>query len=119
MATARSDATSCRCAVISADRGAENRAQTLHGITGLRTDFRQIAKDIIPADFTVIGWPSLPSAAQAMDRLGRSLVGAGTERGNDFKLLSDTQAILAAIVVEAAKSSMLIEFYIWNEGGAP
>jgi cardiolipin synthase A/B len=91
-----------------------------HGITGLRTDFRQIAKATIPADFTVIDWPSLPAAAQAMDCLGRSLVGAATVRGNDFKLLSDTQAILSAIVrdVDAAKSSVLMEFYIWNEGGA-
>ena len=91
-----------------------------HGISSLRTDFRQIAKATIPADFTAIDWSSLPAAAQAMDRLGRSLVGGATVRGNKFELFSDTQAVLAAIVrdVDAAKSSVLVEFYIWNEGGA-
>ena len=91
-----------------------------HGINSLRTDFRQIAKTTIPADFTAIDWSELPAAAQAMDRLGRSLVGGATVRGNNFELFSDTQAVLAAIVrdVDAAKSSVLMEFYIWNEGGA-
>ena len=90
-----------------------------HGINSLRTDFRQIAKATIPADFTAIDWSDLPATAQAMDRLGRSLVGGATVRGNNLELFSDTQAILAGIVrdVDAAKSSVLMEFYIWNEGG--
>lgn len=89
-------------------------------ITALRADFRQIARATIPADFTAVDWASLPAAAQAMDRLGRSLVGGATVRGNTFKLLTDTQSILAAIVhdVDAAKTSVLMEFYIWHEGGA-
>jgi cardiolipin synthase len=91
-----------------------------HGLDALRADFRGIAGTTIPADFTAIDWSGLPPAAQAMDRLGRSLVGGATVRGNRFELFSDTQAILAAIVrdVDAAKSSVLMEFYIWNEGGA-
>jgi len=89
-------------------------------ITSLRDDFRQIAKATIPADFSTIDWSDLPATAQAMDRLGRSLVGGATVRGNKFELFSDTQAVLAAIVrdVDAAKSSVLMEFYIWSEGGA-
>src|SRR5580700_9154182 len=89
-------------------------------ITALRTDFRQIARATIPVDFTAVTWPDLPATAQAMDRLGRSLVGFATVRGNAFKLFTDTQAILAAIVrdVDAARTSVLMEFYIWNEGGA-
>ena len=89
-------------------------------ITALRTDFRQIARATIPADFTAVDWSNLPTAAQAMDRLGRSLVGFATVRGNTFELFTDTQAILAAIVrdVDAARTSVLMEFYIWNEGGA-
>src|SRR4029450_11814273 len=88
-------------------------------ITALRTDFRQIARATIPADFAAVAWPNLPTAAQAMDRLGRSLVGFATVRGNTFELFTDTQAILAAIVrdVDAARTSVLMEFYIWNEGG--
>lgn len=89
-------------------------------ITALRTDFRQIARATIPADFTAVEWSTLPATAQAMDRLGRSLVGGATVRGNTFKLFTDTQSILAEIVrdVDAAKTSVLMEFYIWNEGGA-
>jgi cardiolipin synthase len=91
-----------------------------HGINSLRVDFRQIAKATILMDFTVIDWSDLPAAAQAMDRLGRSLVGGATVRGNTIQLFSDTQRVLAGIVrdVDAAKSSVLMEFYIWNEGGA-
>ncbi len=91
-----------------------------HGIDELRGDFREIARAAIPADFTAVDWASLPPAAQAMDRLGRALVGGATVRGNRFQLFSDTQEILAAIArdVDAAKTSVLMEFYIWNEGGA-
>jgi len=90
------------------------------GIDELRGDFREIARATIPADFTAVDWASLPPAARAMDRLGRSLVGGATVRGNRFQLFSDTQAILAALArdVDAATTSVLMEFYIWNEGGA-
>jgi cardiolipin synthase len=92
----------------------------LHGIDELRGDFRQIARASIPADFTAVDWTSLPPAAQAMDRLGGSLVGGATVRGNRFQLFSDTGVILATIArdVDAATTSVLMEFYIWNEGGA-
>jgi cardiolipin synthase A/B len=91
-----------------------------HGIEELRSDFKSIAKAAVPANFTSVDWRDLPPMAEAMDRLGRSLVGSATIRGNRFKLYSDTQAILAAIArdVDAAKTSVLMEFYIWNEGGA-
>jgi cardiolipin synthase len=90
------------------------------GIKALRIDFKKIAAATIPPDFTSVEWRDLPPAAQAMDRLGRSLAGGPTVRGNRFELLSDTQAILAAIArdVDAARTSVLMEFYIWNEGGA-
>ena len=91
-----------------------------HGIQALRTDIKEIAKAAIPADFTSVDWQDLPPTAQAMDRLGRSWVGVATVRGNRFELISDTQAILIAIArdVDGAKISILMEFYIWNEGGA-
>jgi len=90
------------------------------GIRSLRIDFRKIATATIPPEFASVDWRDLPPAARAMDRLGRSLVGGPTVHGNRFELLSDTQAILAAITrdVDAARTSVLMEFYIWNEGGA-
>ena len=45
-------------------------------IKAMRTDFREIAKAMIPPEFTSVNWQDLPPAAQAMDRLGRSLIGA-------------------------------------------
>ena len=89
-------------------------------IKAMRTDFREIAKAMIPPEFTSVNWRDLPPAAQAMDRLGRSLIGGATVRGNRFELLSDTQAILAAIArdIDGASTSVLMEFYIWSEGGA-
>lgn len=90
------------------------------GLDALRADFRMIAKAMIPADFTAVDWQGLPPTAQAMDRLGRALIGSATVRGSHFQLLSDTQSILSAIArdVDAARTSVLMEFYIWNEGGA-
>ncbi|WP_428665967.1 cardiolipin synthase [Reyranella sp.] len=91
-----------------------------HAITTLRTDFRQIARATIPTDFTAVPWSDLPAAAQAMDRLGRSMIGFATVRGNSFEMVTDTQAILARIVrdIDAARTSVLMEFYIWSDGGA-
>jgi cardiolipin synthase len=55
-----------------------------------------------------------------MDRLGRTMGGAPTVRGSSFRMYNDTQEILGALVsdVDAARTSVLMEFYIWNEGGA-
>lgn len=90
------------------------------GIRALRLDLRKIAAATIPPEFTSVEWEGLPVAAQEMDRLGRSLVGGPTVRGNRLELFSDTQAILAAIAgeVDRARTSVLMEFYIWSEGGA-
>ncbi|MEI6202609.1 MAG: phospholipase D-like domain-containing protein [Enhydrobacter sp.] len=90
------------------------------GIGRLRSDFRDIARATLPAQFTEVDWQPLPPAAQAMNHLGRSLIGGATVCGNAFELFSETQAILSAIArdVDAARTSVLMEFYIWNEGGA-
>jgi cardiolipin synthase len=54
-----------------------------------------------------------------MERLGRKLVGSATVRGSRFQLFSDTHEILQALVrdVDGAKTSVLMEFYIYCEGG--
>ena len=121
MAAAGGDAAVCRRAGLSADRRASDRAQAF---TRHHCIAHRFPADRTEPPFPPISprstWPDLPAAAQAMDRLGRSLVGFATVRGNTFELFSDTQAILAAIVrdVDAARTSVLMEFYIWNEGGA-
>ncbi len=54
-----------------------------------------------------------------MDRLGRTLTGSATVCGSRCRLFSETQEMLQAIArdVDGAKTSVLMEFYIWNEGG--
>lgn len=85
----------------------------------LHTDFRKIAEAAIPAGLTEVAWPRHAPAARCLDRLGRTLVGSPTVKGSRFKLFADTQAALKAIAhdVDSAKTSVLMEFYIWNEGG--
>jgi cardiolipin synthase len=55
-----------------------------------------------------------------MDRLGTTMVGVPTVAGSEGHLFSASDRILAAIAadVDRARTSVLMEFYIWNEGGA-
>ena len=89
------------------------------GIVELRMDYRKISAAAIPTGLTEVDWPRHAPAAQGMDRLGRTLVGSTTVHGSSFKLFSDTETVLKAIArdVDGAKTSVLMEFYIWNEGG--
>ena len=89
------------------------------GIDTLRIDYRKIGEAAIPTGLTEVIWSRHAPAARGMDRLGRTLVGSATVRGSGFALFSDTQAILESIArdVDGAKTSVLMEFYIWNEGG--
>ena len=59
-------------------------------------------------------------AARGMDSLGRRAVGSATLRRSGLELFADTEEAFRAITrdVEAAKKSLLMEFYIWQEGGA-
>ncbi len=54
-----------------------------------------------------------------MNHLGRAMAGIQTVRGSSFEMFSDTPTILQAITrdVDASEKSVLMEFYIWNEGG--
>jgi cardiolipin synthase len=89
-------------------------------ITMLRTDFKKIADTAFREGITEVDWSRHVPAAQGMDRLGRKLGGAPTVRGSSFRMHNVTSEILSAFVsdVDAAKTSLLMEFYIWNEGGA-
>jgi cardiolipin synthase len=89
-------------------------------IAMLRTDFRKIADAAIREGLTDVDWSRHVPAARGMDRLGRKFGGAPTVRGSRFRTYNNTPEILAAIArdVDAARTSVLMEFYIWNEGGA-
>ena len=93
--------------------------QRFQRMQSVRTDFRKIADEAIRQGLTDIDWSRLEPAAKSLSRLGRSIVGAPTVRGSSLTLYSSTDEILQSIAadIDAAKTSVLIEFYIWSEGG--
>lgn len=89
------------------------------GIGTLRTDYEKISEAAVHEGLMDVDWSRHVPAARGMDRLGRKTVGISTVRGSSFQVFSDTQEMLQAIArdVDGAKTSVLMEFYIWNEGG--
>jgi len=89
------------------------------GIAKLRSDFRAVSDSTVREDLLKVDWSRHPPAAPGMNRLGKQTTGSSTVRGSSFQMFSDTQEILQAIIrdVDGAKKSVLMEFYIWNEGG--
>ncbi|QDT01336.1 cardiolipin synthase [Adhaeretor mobilis] len=88
-------------------------------IEEMRMDYARLAEAVIDKGLTQVDWTQHPAGAQGMDRLGTSLAGLPTVAGSTGKLLTDSDAILQGIAqdIEAAKHSVLMEFYIWNAGG--
>ena len=89
------------------------------GIQSLNNDYRRIADAAIDEGLTEVNWSRHTSAAEGMNRLGLAMAGSHTVCGSSFEMFSDTPAILQAIArdVDSAEKSVLMEFYIWNEGG--
>lgn len=85
----------------------------------LRDSYVKVCEALAKRKMTEIDWSRHPTEAREMDRLGTTLVGLPTVGGSEGQLLSDTKEILQAITadVQAATKSVLMEFYIWNEGG--
>jgi len=83
-------------------------------------DFHRLCDTMIADGLTAVDWSRQPAAARGLDRLGRRTAGSPTVRGSAVALLSDTQAIFRRLVedIDAAEKSLLMEFYIWNAGGA-
>ena len=89
-------------------------------LADLRLDHAKLTEAAIGDGLTDIDWPRHPAAARQLDQLGRRTVGSPTVRGSQFQLVSDTLEILQAIArdIDDAQTSVLMEFYIWHEGGA-
>jgi cardiolipin synthase len=98
-------------------RVGEHRAKR---IERLRLDFDELSKAAIRDPLTNVDWSRHPPAAYGLDRIGRSLVRSRTLRGSEFELLHNAEQVLAEIArdVDHAQKSVLMEFYIWNAGGA-
>ncbi|MGA2068022.1 MAG: cardiolipin synthase [Thermoguttaceae bacterium] len=89
-------------------------------IAALRSDYAMLAQVMIGKGLTNVDWARHRPEAQGMDRLGTTMVGVPTVAGSEGHLFSASDRILAAIAadVDRARTSVLMEFYIWNEGGA-
>ena len=91
---------------ISGKRAREHRA--------LRGDLEELG------GAAAVDWSRHAPAARGLDRLGHATAGAPTVAGSRLSIVSDSRACLEAIArdLDQARSSVLMEFYIWNEGGA-
>ena len=89
-------------------------------IANLRVDYKKLSEAAVREGLTNVDWSRRSPAAAGMDRLGKKSVGFPTVRGSSVRIFSDTQEILVSIAsdIDAAKTSVLMEFYIWNEGGS-
>lgn len=88
-------------------------------IARLHTDYNLLADKIVDDDITKVDWSRHRHAARAMDRLGRAVVGVPTVAGSTGRLFTDSEEILKQLAadVDAAQTSVLMEFYIWSAGG--
>jgi cardiolipin synthase len=89
-------------------------------LDALRVSNNQITQAAIREGLMDVDWSRHTPAALGMDRLGRKMVASATVCGSRLQMFSDTQEILQMLVrdVNNTKKSILMEFYIWNEGGA-
>ena len=89
-------------------------------IAALRSDYAMLAQHAIDRGLTQVSWDKHRPEARGMDRLGTCLVGMPTVAGSMAQFYSESEQILRAIAhdIDNARKSVLMEFYIWNEGGA-
>ena len=88
-------------------------------IDTLQIEYKKVSETLPHERFTDIDWSRHAPSAHGMDRLGRKAIGTSTVKGSSFQLFSDTQEMLTKIArdVDEATTSVLMAFYIWNEGG--
>jgi cardiolipin synthase len=88
-------------------------------IANLRLDYAQLGQAVIDRGITKVDWKAHRPEARGMDRLGIETVGVPTVAGSTGRLLTNTEEILSTIAtdIDSAHKSVLMEFYIWSEGG--
>ena len=84
-----------------------------------RADYRRLSEQGIHHGLTNVNWDRHHPDARAMNQLGARLVGVPTVAGSSGRLLTNSEEILRCIAadIDSATSSVLMEFYIWNQGG--
>ena len=89
-------------------------------IAAIRSDYAKLARQVIHEGLTQVPWDKHRPEARGMDRLGTCLVGIPTVAGSMAQFYSESEQTLRTIVedIESARKSVLMEFYIWSEGGS-
>lgn len=97
-------------------RISRRRAQRL---ASLQADFRRIIAPHIAENAKLMRADDIARVLQPLHRAGESLFGVPAIAGNRVHLAADTLDSLTRIAadVDGACESVLMEFYIWNEGG--
>ena len=88
-------------------------------LSQLRLDYRALTDITVKEGLTDVDWSRHLPAARSMNTLGTNTARSLTFAGNEMELISDTQQILQGITqdIDDAQTSILMEFYIWHEGG--
>lgn len=89
-------------------------------LSQLSLDHRDFTEITVREGLTDVDWSRHLSAARSMNTLGVNTTGSRTFSGNEMELIADTQQILQGITrdIDNAQISVMMEFYIWQEGGA-
>jgi cardiolipin synthase len=97
-------------------RISRSRAERLASMQG---DFRKITAPHVAENRLQQGSAQLTSEQRPLELAGASFFGAPAFTGNRLVLESDTLDMLKRIAadIDVAKTSVLVEFYIWNDGG--
>lgn len=85
----------------------------------MQDDFRKITAPHLAENRLQRGTPQLTAEQLPLERAGESLFGVPAFTGNRLTLGSDTLDVLTRIAadIDSASVSVLVEFYIWTEGG--
>ncbi|MFM8747761.1 MAG: cardiolipin synthase [Aestuariivirga sp.] len=97
-------------------RISRQRAQRL---AQFQVDLRKLTAPHIAENFKLRGDGAVATEHRLLENAGESLFGMPAINGNRLALASDTLDILHRIAadVDKARTSVLMEFYIWSEGG--
>ncbi|WP_395686271.1 cardiolipin synthase [Aestuariivirga sp.] len=88
-------------------------------LANLQADFRRITAPHIAENAKLLRIEDIAQSQQPLQKAGESLFGVPVIAGNRIQLISDTLGNLRSIAadIDAARESVLMEFYIWSEGG--
>lgn len=97
-------------------RISRGRAERLAKMQG---DFRKITAPHLAQNRQQHQLAQLAAEQRPLENAGQSFFGAPAFTGNSLALASDTLRMLQQIAadIDTARRSVLVEFYIWNEGG--